>query len=169
MLARANLDAGNEARARELVAFGMAGGFDPPWDIDWLVTMAMWSDAVVRLRDVDAAALIYERLAPWHGQVVMVPSMVDSCVAHYLGALAAVLGEGGRAREHFSEALTIHIALRAPFHVARTQLEWARTLLTEGGHGDAEHAGAMLKEAGSTARGRGYALVGQACEAVMPA
>jgi hypothetical protein len=169
MLARSCLDAGDEARARELLAFGQDSAFNPPWDIDWLVTMAMWADAVVRLGDVDSAAVIYERLAPWHGQVVMVPSMADSCVAHYLGALAAVVGDHGRAREHFPEALAIHSALRAPFHVARTQLEWARTLLSEGGPGDAEHARTLLDEAGSTARSRGYALVQQACEAAVPA
>ena len=169
MLARACLDAGDEARARELIAFGKASGFDPPWDIDWLVTMAMWADAVVRTVDADSAAVIYERLAPWHSQVVWVPSMVDSCVAHYLGSLATVLGRSSPAREHLAEALAIHTALRAPFHVARTQLEWARALLTDGGPGDAEHARKLLEEASSTARSRGYALVGQACEALMPA
>jgi class 3 adenylate cyclase/tetratricopeptide (TPR) repeat protein len=166
MLARSCLDAGDEDRARDLVTFGMAGRFDPPWDIDWLVTMAMWADAAVRLRNADWAALIYERLAPWHGQVVMVPSMADSCVAHYLGALAAVLGEGGRAREHFSEALGIHRALRAPFHVARTQLEWARTLLAGGGPADAEQARTLLEEAGATAVRHGYALVGREAQAL---
>jgi class 3 adenylate cyclase/tetratricopeptide (TPR) repeat protein len=167
MLARSCLDAGDEERARELVAFGMAGGFNPPWDIDWLVTMAMWSDAVIRLRDVDSAALIYERLAPWHGQIVMVPSMVDSCVAHYLGALAAVLGEGGRAREHFSEALAIHTALRAPFHVARTQLEWARTLLAGGGPADAEQARTLLAGGGPADAEQARTLLEEACSAAV--
>jgi class 3 adenylate cyclase/tetratricopeptide (TPR) repeat protein len=159
MLARSCLDAGDDDRARELVAFGTPGGFNPPWDIDWLVTMAMWADAVVRLRDADAAAVIYERLAPWHGQVVMVPSMVDSCVDHYLGALAAVLGDPDRARAHFEEAAGIHGALRAPFHVARTQLGWARALLAAGGPAEAEEARRLLEEAVSTAHRHGYALL----------
>jgi hypothetical protein len=54
---------------------------------------------VGRLRDVDSAVLIYEGLAPWPDQIVMVPSMVDCCVAHNLGALAAVAGGGPADRE----------------------------------------------------------------------
>jgi class 3 adenylate cyclase len=166
MLARACLDAGDVVRAAELVAFGKANGFDPPWDIDWLVTMAMWADPIVRLGDHESAAIVYERLAPWHGQVVMVPSMADHCVAHYLGVLAALLGEGGRAREHFAQALRLHSALEAPFHVASTQVEWARVLLAGGGRDDAAPARALLEEARATALSRGYALVLRACDAL---
>jgi hypothetical protein len=167
MLARSCLDAGDEARARDLVAFGKAGGFNPPWDIDWLVTMAMWADAVVRVGDSEAAAIIYERLAPWHRQVVVVPSMIDSCVAHYLGALAAVLGDHTKAQEHFREALTNHNSLRAPFHVARTQLEWARALLAGPAPGEAEWARTLREEAASIAGSRGYALIGRDCETLL--
>jgi class 3 adenylate cyclase/tetratricopeptide (TPR) repeat protein len=166
MLARSCLDAGDENRAREVLAFGKEGRFDPPWDIDWLVTMAMWADAVVRLRDAESAELIYERLEPWHGQVVVVPSMVDSCVAHYLGALAAVTGDFERARGHFPEALAIHSALRAPFHLARTKVEWARTLLSAGGPAEHEQARSLLGEACSVARHHGYALVERDGEAL---
>ncbi len=169
MLARSCLDAGDVDRATELVGFGKANGFDPPWDIDWLVTMTMWADPVVRLADHEAAAVLYERMAPWHGQVVIVPSMADHCVAHYLGALAALVGEGGRAREHCAEALALHTALEAPFHVASTQVEWARTLLAGGGRGDAAHARALLEEARIAARSRGYTLLARACDALLPA
>jgi class 3 adenylate cyclase len=164
MLARSCLDAGDEATARDLLTFGKGNDFDPPWDIDWLVTMAMWADAVVRLGDVDAAAVVYERLAPWHTEVVWVPSMADSCVAHYLGALSAVLGDHVRARQHFAEAVRIHRALRAPFHVARTLVEWARSLLADDGPASADQPVWMLDEAQSIALGRGYGLILRACE-----
>lgn len=164
MLARSCLDAGDQATARELITFGKGNDFDPPWDIDWLVTMAMWADAVVRLGDVDAAAMVYDRLAPWHTEVVWVPSMADSCVAHYLGALSAVLGDHGRARGHFAEALRIHRALRAPFHVARTLVEWARSLRAEEGSASPDELAPMVDEAQAIAQARGYGLVLRACE-----
>ena len=167
MLARACLDVGDDVRARELVAFGHSNRFDPPWDIDWLVTMAMWAECVVRLEDAAAAAVIYERLAPWHGEVVMVPSMTDSCVAHYLGTLTAVLGDHSRSRLHLDEALAIHQSLRGPFHIARTQLALARTMLAEEGRSGADYAGKLLAEALAVARRRGYDLIRRDCEALL--
>jgi class 3 adenylate cyclase/tetratricopeptide (TPR) repeat protein len=168
MLARACLDAGDHARARDLVAFGRSNGFDPPWDIDWLVTMAMWAEVVTRLGDRNSAGLIYERLQPWHREVVMVPSMADSCVAHYLGALSATLGDHARARTHLDEALAIHSALRAPFHVARTQVALARVELAEDRSDSPRYAEKLLTAAVSTARQRGYEGIRQECETLMP-
>ena len=121
-----------------------------------------------RLGDGDSAALIYERLQPWCREVDMIPSMADSCVAHYLGALSATLGDHARARTHLDEALAIHSALRAPFHVARTQVALARVVLAENGSDSPRCAEKLLTEAVSTARQRGYEGIRQECESLMP-
>ena len=105
--------------------------------------------------------MLYERLAPWPDQVVSSGIAIYGAVAHYLGHLAAVLGRYDTAEAHFAKAQAIHEQLQAPFHLARTHLEWGRMLLARAQPDDRDAARAHLESARDLAHRYGCALVEQ--------
>jgi tetratricopeptide (TPR) repeat protein len=159
LLARACLDSGEEWRAKEIFDDVVEHGIEAPWDVNWLIVTCWWSDVAIRLGHAHAAQMLYERLEPWHAHVAIIASASESAVCHYLGTLAAMLGNDARADEHFSAALAVHSALQAPFHVARTQLELGRMLLGRGAAGDVPRARELLNDAQSTASHFGYGSI----------
>ena len=54
-------------------------------------------------------------------------------MSHYLGMLAATTGDGEAADSWFEAAAALHRRIDAPGLLARTQLEWGRSLLARGG------------------------------------
>ena len=156
---RVHLALGDRERATVAFAAEVERGIEAPWDVYWLVVMCWWADIAVQLRHVDAARLLYERLVPWHAQIALMWGTTDSSVSHYLGMLAAVLGDTERADHHFADAAAIHRVLDHPFAMAWTELEWARLLLDTGSTSDAGRAGELLTEAGSKARRYGFARI----------
>jgi hypothetical protein len=66
-----------------------------------------------------------------------------------------------------SPRLEIHKRIEAPFHSARTQLEWARMLFTRNCPGDLDRATQLLATARKLARRYGCALVEQRTEALL--
>src|SRR5207237_9205357 len=76
------------------------------------------------------AAAVHQQLLPYAdvNVVVGLGAVCLGSVATYLGKLAAALGREGQAAEHFERGLAANTALRAPLHIARTQLEYARVL-----------------------------------------
>jgi hypothetical protein len=90
---------------------------------------------------------------------------VHGAVAHNLGALAALLGEHDTAEAHLAHALEIHEALRAPFFVALTELEWGRLRLTRRGRADKERARRLFEAADLLAARHGYPGVARAAAA----
>jgi class 3 adenylate cyclase/tetratricopeptide (TPR) repeat protein len=168
-LARACLDAGDEEQARSLLDEAAADGFRFPWDLTWLIGMVSFAEVAGRLGDAGAAELLYGLLEPWHGQIATAGAVDDSVVDHYLGTLASLLGRYDRAEGHFATALEVHRRLPAPFHVARTQLEWARMLLRRAEPGDGRQARQLLDEVLAAAGRHGYALVEQLAHGLLRA
>ena len=70
------------------------------------------------------------------------------------------------AEMHFDRALTVHRSLRAPFHVARTHLEWARVLLRQALPGGTGAARLHLESARRIADEAGCALVYSTAEGI---
>ena len=159
MLVRACLDAGQQQRARDIFDEVVAGDFRTPWDVNWLIVMCWWSEVAVRLGDTRAARPLYDRLAPWHAQVAMVSVMSDGSVNHYLGVLAALLGDTVAAEAHFARALEVHLTLKVPFHTARTQLELGRLLAGKGDAIGLARAQELLRSATETASRYGYETI----------
>lgn len=129
-------------------------------DDDWLLLLALTADAVASAGDREAAGLLYPYLAPHaHLNVTHFDWWVyfGSC-AHWLGRLAALLGDSGDAALHFEAALAQNTKLSAPPAVARTSLAYAQLLLA-GSRPDARAyrtRGAQLcREADTTARALG--------------
>lgn len=114
-----------------------------------------WARVATALDDAAAAAILYERLAPWSRLVVFTVPTVHGAVSHHLATLAAVLGRHEEAESHFATALQVHERLRAPFFIALTLIEWARALRRR--TGDSPRTESMLRRAHGIARERGYA------------
>ena len=134
----------------------------PEVDVQLLLnSVTFWAEVAGRLSDPAAASLLYERLTPWSDRIVANPVAVYGSVAHYLGHLATVLGCYDAAEAHFIQSLATHKRLQAPFHIARTHLEWGRMLLARAQPGDDREARAHLESALGLANQYGCALVKQ--------
>jgi tetratricopeptide (TPR) repeat protein len=123
-----------------------------PRDNSWSPTMALAVAVCASLKDTDQAAALYEILAPYDDLNLAHTLMWFGAVTHYLGILDVTLGRFDDAAVRFAAAATTHEGLGTPCSLARTRLEWARTLLTRRKAGDAERAGVLLGQALDTAR-----------------
>ena len=110
------------------------------------------ADAAHACGDREAAAELYPRLAPYaalnaaHFELWV---YFGSC-AHWLGLLAALLGEPKLAAAHFETALEFNASLGARPALARTSLAYARILLRSGSslpRSVAAHARSLLRDA----------------------
>ncbi|MGA2925411.1 MAG: AAA family ATPase [Solirubrobacteraceae bacterium] len=131
--------AGDREQARaELELIAHAQFRDIPYDNNWLLSITLLSELCVELRDCERAARLYELLLPYgaHNIVVGIGSLCQGSAARYLGLLAALTGARREAVEHLEQALAANHALRAPLHLARTQLDLA-TVDRRGGRAEA--------------------------------
>jgi hypothetical protein len=152
-------ESGQLEPARELLVRAAAENFyASAVDHTWLTGTALWGDVAATVGDTDAAAVLYERLAPFEGQGVASLVTFAGTVAMYLARLAATLGRADALR-HFERADSQLRALEAPFFHARNQVEWARQLASTRADHDRVHARELLSEAIATARAYGCAGV----------
>jgi class 3 adenylate cyclase/tetratricopeptide (TPR) repeat protein len=151
---------GRESEARDVFDRMAGDGFTSiPANFMWLYTITMLGEVCAGLHDTERAAILYGRLAPYRSLVAHIGTATSGCVAHYVGLLAATLGRFAEADAHFAEAARVHDAMGAPVWLARTQVEWARTLLARAQPGDAERARQHLGHALATARAIGLGTV----------
>ena len=98
-------------------------------DVAWSTTMVNLADTALVLHDADAAAELYERLAPFADQTSGISELTcEGSIAHRLGCLAALLGHTDDAIEHLTAALTFNRRLESPIHIAATAYELANLL-----------------------------------------
>jgi tetratricopeptide (TPR) repeat protein len=121
-LARLNVKIGARDKARALLASiaGEALACMPAryGDLGMLCFLAEIYD---ELEDTAAAAALYTKLLPYAERNAVGPAFdYDGAVAHYLGILAARLGQRERAEQHFVLAESINLHLRMPLQAART-------------------------------------------------
>jgi len=148
------LDRDDEARA--LFEPDAAHGFsDLLYDPGWLEAMISYARVCAHLEARDAAVVLYERLAPWHGQLAF-GAGVHGSVALYLGLLSRTLGRYDDAEAHFAEAHAMTERIGAPYWLAVTRVDWAKMLRRRNDLGDRERAHSMLEQALATAREYGF-------------
>ena len=116
-----------------------------------LLGEVLLAQLVVELDKPNHAAEVYERLAPYPEWVVPVHVFPTAGVSFYLGVLAGFLGRFELAEEHFVRAAADQERIGAPAYLARTRLEWARTLLRRGRTADETRARTLLTEASAVA------------------
>jgi tetratricopeptide (TPR) repeat protein len=129
------------------------GDFDAlPFDIEWLYTMTLLAETCTLLHDRTAAAVLYQRLAPY-GELNAFdpPEGSRGSVARYLGLLATTLGRRDQAAAHFEQAITINREMGARLWLAHSQRDYAQTLANNR-PGDRERALALIDDSITTFR-----------------
>jgi hypothetical protein len=160
VLAHLQARVGRRAEAGDaLAALTRDGCSMLPFDQEWLFGMSFLAETAGLVGDADAAAALYERLAPYAAL-----NVVDQCegmrgsTSRYLGILATTTVRPQEAERHFEDALTMNELMGARPWLAHTRRDYAGMLRARGGAGDRERArvlaGAALaayRELGTTA------------------
>ena len=134
-----------------------------PRDLVWTTGMAWAADTARRLGDVEGAGIIHELLLPLRGRLPDCGVVVFPVLDHYLGLVAAALGDGPGAEAHFDAADALHQRLGARGWMAMTQLERGRLRLEQGD----PTARAVLEAARSAGEAAGYQRVVRDAEALL--
>ena len=150
---------GAHDEVRQLLDKELANDIPMIADPTWLAAHTIWAMAVARSGHRPAAALIHQRLLPFHDQFATAHINVSGSVAHYLGLLAHTLDRQEEAERWFDQALAIHEAMDAPFFVAMTQTAWAELLADRDQPGDADRARALVATALPVASQRGFGYI----------
>lgn len=112
-----------------------------PCDQEWLYGLSLLAETAALLGDAGSAAVLYDLLGPWADRnVVDVAEGMRGSVSRYLGLLAATLKRWDEAQRHFEHALAGNEKMGARAWVARTQEDYAATLLARGESGDRDRA-----------------------------
>jgi class 3 adenylate cyclase len=127
-----------------------------PWDQTRLTVLALFADAASLGRVTDAAAVLYELLEPFAGQVVSNAASAYGYVSTYLALAAATVGWDDRADEHFAAACDLQEQKGMLLWAARAHLGWAETLARRG---STENARAEAGHALALARAHGYRAI----------
>jgi len=150
-------DVGRHEEARALLDAAAAEGFDSvPRDNVWSTTLALWAEVAHDLRAPEHARPLYDELAPWRHMMVWNAAVAYNSVDHYLGGLAATLGERESAVRHFESTIATAERIPAPLWLARTLL-WYGQLTMESG--DGEHGRDLLTRSAALAHEHGGAGV----------
>jgi class 3 adenylate cyclase len=156
-----------DAEARPLFADDAARRFALPRDTVWLWALTNYARVCACLQAIDAAAVLYEHLAPYHDHVVFNGGTVNGSVAGYLGLLASTLGRHEDAGAHYSEACGVHERMGAVYWLAVNRLDWASMYARRNHAGDAGHARELLAKVQEAARAHGFARVEQQAARVL--
>jgi len=135
-----------------------------PREVAWTTVMANLAEVSCLLGDLARARVLYEQLLPFAAMNVVVGGVPHACwgpIAHFLGMLAATMGEKKKAAEHFEYALKMEAKLRMPAMRARTQYEYGRMLGHSDRPDDAERGAVLLAAALETARSLGMQVLAE--------
>lgn len=136
-------------------------------DSIWLFGMAMASEAAWLLRDERAASILYPQLLPFADQHAFGwGEGALGAVERYLGLLASTFGDATTARTHLLKAIRLNTEMGGRPWTARSQLDLARELLSEGPSNRAE-AESLLRDALETARDVGMTALIEPIEALL--
>jgi tetratricopeptide (TPR) repeat protein len=141
-----------------------------PRDVAWMATVAFAAEVCTLLDDARRAAMLYELLLPFAQHCVMVIRGFGclGSVAHYVGQLAATMGDVEAACRHFEVALETNERIGATPYLAHTQAHYARALLARDLPGDREAADTLQGQALQTARTLGMTALVQQISSPLP-
>jgi hypothetical protein len=113
----------------------------------WLACAALFADAVATLGHREAAATLYERLAPYESLGVTPGTGFMGTVAGQLARLAVTLERFDDAERHFATADALLRGMRAPFWLARNTIAWCQLRDEMGEPEDLARPGPRMQEA----------------------
>lgn len=97
---------------------------------EWLCTLTLLTEAVDVLDDRNRAATLYDLLAPYAGQVVLIAAEVSlGPVFRPLGMLASLMGQREAARRHFEDSMAMCERMGARPWLAHSQYQFGRMLM----------------------------------------
>ena len=140
--------AGQHDRARELLDDARHADFyRSHYDYIWLSCTMFFADAAATLGDREAAATLYDRLAPHESQGVTPGTALVGVVADQLARLAVTLERYDDAERHFATADALLRKMNAPFWLARNTIAWSQLRSRLGEPHDPMRPGPQLQEA----------------------
>jgi tetratricopeptide (TPR) repeat protein len=159
-------DLGREREARAVFEELAADGFGVLHrDSEWLLGIALTSEACAILGDANRAKVLYEQLLPFgrrHAHVIGEGSA--GAMDRYLGLLAATIGRSHEAERHFRAAIDTNERMGARPWTAHSRHDLASLLLERDAPGDRERAVAELHSAAETAGMLGMTALGERVE-----
>jgi tetratricopeptide (TPR) repeat protein len=160
---------GMAEEAGEIVRAFAADGFAGlSRDANWLMSIWTLSEAAGFVRDLDAAAVLYDLLLPFADRwIVASVSICFGPAATPLGVLASVLGKYDEAEVHFARAIEQTAAMQAPALHAQALRDYASMLLDRGSAADRERAARMLDEVIATAEQFGMPTLEQTAKQLL--
>jgi hypothetical protein len=150
-------DAGRAEQAREIVAHERASGFLParlPTSLKTTYAYGL-SEAVMYLRDREAAAELFEIMLPWSGRMFFDSIQAYGAVDRSLGRLATLLGRFDEAESSLAAAAAFHERIGAPLFLARTWADQAELLLARDATAGLAPASSLVERAVAVARDLG--------------
>jgi len=127
----------------------------------WLGAMADLAVVATAVGNTGAAAQLYAALAPYRARLVVWAGANSAWgpVSHYLGLLAAVLGQPGDAVQCFEEAVDLEEQIGALPYLAHSLGGLADALVLRGGAGDAGRASGYRRRAREIAERLGMTVL----------
>jgi tetratricopeptide (TPR) repeat protein len=113
-------EVGDVAGAHRELSDLAATGFAFAAEFTQVVALCFCSLGAAAAPDAEAAAALYERLAPHRGRFADAGSTWYGSVDYYLGGLARVLGRDRDAREHYGDAQLLHTKVGSQPMLSRT-------------------------------------------------
>jgi hypothetical protein len=122
------------------------------------VLTALLADTCFQLDDADRAARLHAALEPYREQCVDNATNWFGSVGHYLALLEHTMGRLEQADASFAAAVDWHARMPAPLLLARTQIDWATSLLRRP-EPDTQHADELITASTTTAERLGLGNV----------
>ncbi|MGA3221547.1 MAG: hypothetical protein ABSE77_21170 [Acidimicrobiales bacterium] len=133
-----------------------------PRDNEWLLGVALASEARSGLRDAERAAVLYQQLEPFERRHALGnPEGSLGAICRYLGLLAQTLGSLDQAEHHLRTAIALNERMGARPWVAHSRFDLARVLSQRDGPGDRELALLELSLAQDICRELGMPALGE--------
>jgi hypothetical protein len=98
-------------------------------DLSWLVMTSLLADVCFQLDDAQRAEKLHRALSPYRAQCIDNGTNWFGSVGHYLAMLEHVMGRFDDADASFRAAVEWHARMPAPLLLARTEIDWAVSLL----------------------------------------
>ncbi len=141
--------------------YAATGFAHPRHSLAWLFFLVESAWITARLGRKDCVTPLRAALEPYAAQLQIgaFAGWIGGSVSLYLGLLTATAGDVSRADADFAAAALTHERIGAQAWLARTQVEWARTLLARRQAGDAGRARGLLALVVPAARRLGLANI----------
>jgi len=115
----------------EFERFAADGFIRPPFDSNWLFGMAALAETCVSIGDGARAGVLHELLLPFADRMVVLEALGGGGgflgpVAHFLGILAATMGDVGEAERRLRDSIEANDRFGAPFFASRSHSSMAQ-------------------------------------------